>query len=948
MNTMNWVGQTLGQYRIEAPLDAGGMGQVFRGVHIYLNRPAAIKVMRPHLAANAKFRTRFLQEAQAAAALKHPNIVDLYEFGEQDDHLYMVMELITGGSLRTLLQQQSGQPRPLTLGLDLIRQAAEGLAAAHAKGIIHRDIKPDNLLLNRLNDSEERFQVKITDFGIARLIEGGSLTATGALPIGTVTYMSPEQCRSEQVDGRSDLYALGIVLYEVLTGYLPFKIDNFNDGIFKHINAEPPSPRLLRPDLPPHVEEIIQHCLAKKPAERFQSCAALARVLRDLQDEEPITMMTMPLLPLPKPSEQASRSERTPSTLYEMSETPTLSFHIPTLSPDAPTFIKGGETMNPTIIKASEPSSIADMSRQTPGIYQTVPSGESQRIGLFADSKTLMITPGQATRTQVTITNLGQTVDWFTLTVEGVPASWLQLPDEEVQLNPGMQETVELYINVARVPNNLAQEYPVTVRARSREKPTEAGATSMCWTVQPFKEEALHIEPRRVSGRGRATYAVTLQNSGNTLTQYELKGDDDEQKLAYQFGANQINLEPGQETRVRLAIRTRRHLLGGAVRLPFQVHARSADSSTPLSTPGEFVNKALLPLWLLPVALIVIATAVGLASVFGLLPFPPHSSPPPATITPTTAVTPTAGPTATPTVGPTATSIPIPPLNWTPQTSGTSSALYSITWSGTRFVAVGGNGTILTSPDGTNWAARKAGITNDLFGVTWAKSQSFAQFVAVGDTGTILTSPDGINWTQQTSITSYNLNGIIWTGSQFVAVGNVGTILTSPDGTNWTRQASGITDKLGNVAQNTSLLVAVGGPSGGANSGGVILTSPLNGTNWTLRQVNTTKFLRSIAWSGSRFIAVGNEGTIFTSSDGINNWTQDNTSNISENLGAINCSGPQSQCVIVGDTGSIFSSAGGINWTRHDSVTPNYLRNIIWAKNRYIAVGAGGTILTSG
>src|SRR5215470_9516470 len=132
MNTSDWMGQTIGQYRIEAPLDAGGMGQVFRGTHAYLNRPAAIKVMRQHLAENQTFRTRFLQEARAAAALKHPNIIEIYDFGEQGHLLYLVMELITGGSLRTLLQQQSGQPRPLTLGLDLVRQAAEGLEDTHA------------------------------------------------------------------------------------------------------------------------------------------------------------------------------------------------------------------------------------------------------------------------------------------------------------------------------------------------------------------------------------------------------------------------------------------------------------------------------------------------------------------------------------------------------------------------------------------------------------------------------------------------------------------------------------------------------------------------------------------------------------------------------------------------------------------------------------------------
>src|SRR5947209_19667218 len=142
MNMMDLVGRALGNYRIEAPLDAGGMGQVFRGVHIYLDRPAAIKIMRGSFAANPQFRARFLQEAQAAAALKHPNIVDIYEFGDQDGLLYLVMELMTDGSLRTLLYRRTQeQPWSLPLGLDLVPHAAEGLAAEPEKKVVHRGLK---------------------------------------------------------------------------------------------------------------------------------------------------------------------------------------------------------------------------------------------------------------------------------------------------------------------------------------------------------------------------------------------------------------------------------------------------------------------------------------------------------------------------------------------------------------------------------------------------------------------------------------------------------------------------------------------------------------------------------------------------------------------------------------------------------------------------------------
>src|SRR5262249_32310109 len=197
------VGQTLGQYRIEGSLGSGGMGQVFRGKHIFLDRLAAIKVMHGHLASNPSFRARFLQEAKSTAALKDPHIVEIYEFGEKDGLLYLVMELMTEGTLNTLLRQRvSERLISLITGLDLIRQAAEGLAAAHDVGMIHRDIKPDNLLLTRLSGSEqggEQYELKISDFGLARLAENSGLTAGG--PVGTPAYMSPEQCLDKKLDG---------------------------------------------------------------------------------------------------------------------------------------------------------------------------------------------------------------------------------------------------------------------------------------------------------------------------------------------------------------------------------------------------------------------------------------------------------------------------------------------------------------------------------------------------------------------------------------------------------------------------------------------------------------------------------------------------------------------------------------------------------------------------
>lgn len=282
------IGQKLGNYRIEGNLGVGGMGEVYRAVHVRLNRPAAIKVLHANQAADPTFQARFLREARAAAALSHPHIVEVFDFGEQDGASYLVMELVPDGSLRTLLRQRStGQGWTLGLGVDLVRQAAEGLAYAHAQGMVHRDIKPDNLLLQRLALPErpnyvglaERYQLKISDFGLARLVDdAGELTVTGMV-MGTPTYMSPEQCQGAALDGRSDLYSLGVVLYEVATGSPPFRAKSLSEAVFKHISTPPVPPREIQPDLPPMLEEVILCCLAKNPEERFANGMELAEAL---------------------------------------------------------------------------------------------------------------------------------------------------------------------------------------------------------------------------------------------------------------------------------------------------------------------------------------------------------------------------------------------------------------------------------------------------------------------------------------------------------------------------------------------------------------------------------------------------------------------------------------------------------------------------------------------
>jgi hypothetical protein len=273
-----FIGKTIGNYRIEALLGAGGMGQVFRARHILLDRPAALKLLHGNLAQDPMFQTRFRQEAQAAAKLRHPHIVEVYDFDEFEGMAYLVMELVTGGSmrgwLRSAAQQTSGS---LAQGLELVRQAADALAYAHAMGMVHRDIKPDNLLLQP-GFAGRGPTMKVADFGLARMTEGSNLTATG-MAMGTPAYMSPEQCQGKPLDGRSDIYALGVVLYEVATGTLPFVVKTISEAVFKHVYVPAPPLRQVRPELPEIVETIVLRCLAKLPEERFATAADLAAAL---------------------------------------------------------------------------------------------------------------------------------------------------------------------------------------------------------------------------------------------------------------------------------------------------------------------------------------------------------------------------------------------------------------------------------------------------------------------------------------------------------------------------------------------------------------------------------------------------------------------------------------------------------------------------------------------
>ena len=262
-------GTTLGPYRIVERLGRGGMAAVYKAYQPSLDRYVAIKVLPAHLADEPGFAERFRREARAVAKLEHPHILPVHDYGQEGERTYIAMRYVEGGTLKDLL----GKPLALPLIVDLIGQIAEALDYAHEHGIIHRDVKPSNVLLDRGN------WALLTDFGVARMVEATQqLTGTG-VGVGTPAYMSPEQGQGKKVDRRSDVYSLGVVLYEMLTGRVPFEAETPLAVVWKHVNEPLPLPRSLNPETPGAFERVVLKAMAKEPGQRFETAMALGEAI---------------------------------------------------------------------------------------------------------------------------------------------------------------------------------------------------------------------------------------------------------------------------------------------------------------------------------------------------------------------------------------------------------------------------------------------------------------------------------------------------------------------------------------------------------------------------------------------------------------------------------------------------------------------------------------------
>jgi len=282
----------LGRYEIAAELGKGAMGTVYRALDPMLNRTVAIKTINMDLEQEemAEYEARFYVEARAAGGLNHPNIVTIYDIGKSGNIAYMAMELLEGRELRTLLAP--GRPLPVAQAIDIAAQAAEGLAYAHEHDVVHRDIKPANLMIVRDG------LVKITDFGIARMRSAEARTQTGVV-LGSPKYMSPEQVVGKRADPRSDIFSLGVILYEMATGKVPFTGEDVSSIMFQILNFAPPPPSSINPEAPEMLDFIVAKAIAKSPPDRYSDAREMARDLRECRSRVAAAAASAPATTLP-------------------------------------------------------------------------------------------------------------------------------------------------------------------------------------------------------------------------------------------------------------------------------------------------------------------------------------------------------------------------------------------------------------------------------------------------------------------------------------------------------------------------------------------------------------------------------------------------------------------------------------------------------------------------
>jgi serine/threonine protein kinase len=538
--------KNLGRYTIIKRLGGGGMGAVYKGRDITLNRDVAIKVMHPHIASRPNFRERFLQEARVAARLDHPSIVQVYDFGQDNNLLYIVMEYIAGPNLESMLRDMRAQNKWIVLSeaVELVRQVSLALNYAHEQGVLHRDIKPANIMIEPVRSGKLAYRPVLTDLGLAKLTEGGMVTEDG-VSMGTPAYMSPEQALGKQTDRRSDVYSLGVLLYELATGRAPFPIKSLTEAIRYHTQEQPPSPRSIRPDLPAGLEQVILKAMAKNPDDRYPTAEAFAEALETTTDA--VTQVKVG----PTEMEGAESlitnyqksivEERGPSLMDEFAQPSSFSQdRIQVLSPDKRTTSVPVKRPSMTIGRSGENDLVLDDSKIS-----------RQHARIEYDNGTYKVTD---------LNSSNGTFLANTRLLPGVPEAWM--PNQALRLGDHWLRVVR-----AQTEGTVGSNMPHQTYSADQFR------TSMGSQVGIFLEDKqLSVEPG-----GSLTIQVVVLNQSNLVDQFRVHLEGVPERWV-KVAPEEASLMPGEQAPVNVMVQPPRSASSRAGRYPVSLKVTSKES----------------------------------------------------------------------------------------------------------------------------------------------------------------------------------------------------------------------------------------------------------------------------------------------------------------------------------------------------------------------------------
>lgn len=682
--TTDLIGTQIKQYRIETSLGDGGMGTVYRAFDLNLQRQVAVKLMHPHFARLPEFRARLTKEAQSAAKLDHPSIVKIFDFGESAQGLYIAMQYIDGGSLRSHLRRLHAQGKflPFAQVMQIGVQIADALDYAHQRGLIHRDVKPGNILLKKLDrpleEGDAPFRAVLTDFGLVKVLEGEKITETGTT-LGTPVYMSPEQCDGSPLDGRSDIYALGVVLYELLTNAPPFQFKNLSEAVTAHLKGiMPPPARTYRAELPAAIESVLNKAMAKMPRDRYTTGGELVSALRGVRTAltGQATQVVPASAPQPTPVSQPVAVPRGFVLVVNTPGQPTnqieLSQRVVTIGRNADNDVvlpADGVSRYHARLQVSETGwNIIDLggvngtllsgNRLPANQTVSLPSGSSFRVGPYTlilqaptpvaephtptglrivpvaeqttqlppaftstDALSLFLTqdrltgePGKAISLNVEVANRGNMPDRVNVRVKGLPANWLTLPTEFMNLPAHGTASIEITILPPRRSDTPAGRQKFQVELVSQRYPALNVTATGSLFLNPFTQFEARMEPSDLQLPG--TVQVTVRNAGNMPLELSILGREPSRRLQFRGERGRITLEANRETVVELVLETK--LATGwfdsseAINFDVEVSVRNGGKQL---LSGQARTSPIIP----PILLYGAAVVLTFACVFGVL-----------------------------------------------------------------------------------------------------------------------------------------------------------------------------------------------------------------------------------------------------------------------------------------------------------------------------------------